>query len=62
MTLTLCGDHGVWQGQAAARFLSAVKMEMESKPEGAGAAADSKEKPLPAFAGSGLSAGRTRSS
>jgi pyruvate dehydrogenase E2 component (dihydrolipoamide acetyltransferase) len=29
MTLTLSGDHGVWDGRAAARFLSAVKAELE---------------------------------
>lgn len=29
MTLTLSGDHGVWDGRAAARFLSAVKSELE---------------------------------
>jgi pyruvate dehydrogenase E2 component (dihydrolipoamide acetyltransferase) len=30
MTLTLSGDHGVWNGQAAVRFLAAVKSELES--------------------------------
>lgn len=30
MILTLSGDHGVWDGRAAARFLAAVKTEMES--------------------------------
>jgi pyruvate dehydrogenase E2 component (dihydrolipoamide acetyltransferase) len=30
MTLTLSGDHGVWDGRAAARFLSAVKAELEA--------------------------------
>jgi len=30
MTLTLSGDHGVWDGRAAARFLSAVKTDLES--------------------------------
>jgi len=30
MALTLSGDHGVWDGRAAARFLSAVKAELES--------------------------------
>jgi pyruvate dehydrogenase E2 component (dihydrolipoamide acetyltransferase) len=30
MTLTLSGDHGVWDGRAAARFLSAVKTELEA--------------------------------
>jgi len=29
MILTLSGDHGVWDGRAAARFLSAVKAELE---------------------------------
>jgi pyruvate dehydrogenase E2 component (dihydrolipoamide acetyltransferase) len=29
MTLTLSGDHGVWDGRAASRFLAAVKAEME---------------------------------
>jgi pyruvate dehydrogenase E2 component (dihydrolipoamide acetyltransferase) len=29
MTLTLSGDHGVWDGRAAARFLAAVKGELE---------------------------------
>ncbi len=29
MTLTLSGDHGVWDGRAAARFLTAVKSELE---------------------------------
>jgi pyruvate/2-oxoglutarate dehydrogenase complex dihydrolipoamide acyltransferase (E2) component len=33
MTLTLSGDHGVWDGRAAARFLSAVKGELESMQE-----------------------------
>jgi pyruvate/2-oxoglutarate dehydrogenase complex dihydrolipoamide acyltransferase (E2) component len=33
MTLTLSGDHGVWDGRAAARFLSAVKGDLESAPE-----------------------------
>ena len=31
MTLTLSGDHGVWDGRAAARFLSAVKADLERK-------------------------------
>lgn len=31
MALTLSGDHGVWDGRAAARFLSAVKSELESE-------------------------------
>jgi pyruvate/2-oxoglutarate dehydrogenase complex dihydrolipoamide acyltransferase (E2) component len=30
MILTLSGDHGVWDGRAAARFLSAVKAGLES--------------------------------
>jgi 2-oxoglutarate dehydrogenase E2 component (dihydrolipoamide succinyltransferase) len=30
MTLTLSGDHGVWDGRAAIRFMSAVKMTLES--------------------------------
>jgi pyruvate/2-oxoglutarate dehydrogenase complex dihydrolipoamide acyltransferase (E2) component len=30
MVLTLSGDHGVWDGRAAARFLSAVKMNLEA--------------------------------
>lgn len=29
MTLTLSGDHGVWDGRAAARFLAAVKADLE---------------------------------
>jgi pyruvate dehydrogenase E2 component (dihydrolipoamide acetyltransferase) len=29
MTLTLSSDHGVWDGRAVARFLSAVKAELE---------------------------------
>ena len=29
MIMTLSGDHGVWDGRAAARFLSAVKAELE---------------------------------
>ena len=29
MTLTLCADHGVWDGRAAVRVLSAVKSELE---------------------------------
>ena len=29
MMLTLCGDHGVWDGRAAVRILSAVKAELE---------------------------------
>jgi pyruvate/2-oxoglutarate dehydrogenase complex dihydrolipoamide acyltransferase (E2) component len=31
MTLTLCGDHGVWDGRAVARLLTAVKVELESE-------------------------------
>jgi pyruvate/2-oxoglutarate dehydrogenase complex dihydrolipoamide acyltransferase (E2) component len=30
MTLTLCGDHGVWDGRGVARLLSAVKVELEA--------------------------------
>jgi pyruvate/2-oxoglutarate dehydrogenase complex dihydrolipoamide acyltransferase (E2) component len=30
MVLTLSGDHGVWDGRAAARFLSSVKTELET--------------------------------
>jgi pyruvate dehydrogenase E2 component (dihydrolipoyllysine-residue acetyltransferase) len=30
MTLTLSGDHGVWDGRAAARFLAAVKLDLET--------------------------------
>jgi pyruvate/2-oxoglutarate dehydrogenase complex dihydrolipoamide acyltransferase (E2) component len=33
MTLTLSGDHGVWDGRGAARFLSAVKGHLESMQE-----------------------------
>lgn len=32
MILTLSGDHGVWHGQAAARFLAAVKADLEAAP------------------------------
>jgi pyruvate/2-oxoglutarate dehydrogenase complex dihydrolipoamide acyltransferase (E2) component len=32
MTLTLSGDHGVWDGRAAARFLAVVKGELEAEP------------------------------
>lgn len=32
MVLTLSGDHGVWDGRAAARFLAAVKTELEAEP------------------------------
>lgn len=36
MTLTLSGDHGVWDGRAATRFVSAVKTLLESaEPESA---------------------------
>jgi pyruvate dehydrogenase E2 component (dihydrolipoamide acetyltransferase) len=31
MALTLSGDHGVWDGRAAARFLAAVKGELEAQ-------------------------------
>jgi pyruvate/2-oxoglutarate dehydrogenase complex dihydrolipoamide acyltransferase (E2) component len=31
MTLTLCGDHGVWDGRAAVRVLAAVKSELEAE-------------------------------
>jgi pyruvate/2-oxoglutarate dehydrogenase complex dihydrolipoamide acyltransferase (E2) component len=30
MSLTLSGDHGVWDGRAAARLLSAIKRELEA--------------------------------
>jgi pyruvate dehydrogenase E2 component (dihydrolipoamide acetyltransferase) len=30
LTLTLSGDHGVWDGRAAARFLAAVKSELDA--------------------------------
>jgi len=30
MILTLSGDHGVWDGRAAARFMAAVKSELEA--------------------------------
>ena len=30
MTLTLSGDHGVWDGRAAARFMATVKADLES--------------------------------
>jgi pyruvate/2-oxoglutarate dehydrogenase complex dihydrolipoamide acyltransferase (E2) component len=29
MTITLSGDHGVWDGRAAARFLASVKADLE---------------------------------
>lgn len=32
MTLALSGDHGVWDGRAAARFLAGVKRDLESAP------------------------------
>lgn len=32
MNLTLSGDHGIWDGRAAARFLAAVKTLLESDP------------------------------
>jgi pyruvate/2-oxoglutarate dehydrogenase complex dihydrolipoamide acyltransferase (E2) component len=31
MTLTLSGDHGIWDGKAASRFLAAVKDELETQ-------------------------------
>ena len=31
MIVTLSGDHGVWDGRAAARFMAAVKSELERK-------------------------------
>ena len=34
MILTLSGDHGIWDGRAAARFLAAVRMGIEAKPGG----------------------------
>jgi pyruvate dehydrogenase E2 component (dihydrolipoamide acetyltransferase) len=30
MTVTLSGDHGVWDGRASARFLAAVKSDLEA--------------------------------
>ena len=30
MTVTLCGDHAVWDGRGAARYLAAVKSQLES--------------------------------
>lgn len=30
-TLTLCGDHGVWDGRASVRVLAAVKAELEGE-------------------------------
>jgi pyruvate/2-oxoglutarate dehydrogenase complex dihydrolipoamide acyltransferase (E2) component len=35
MTLTLSGDHGVWDGRTALRFVSAVKARLESAQESA---------------------------
>ena len=32
MNVTLSGDHGVWDGRAAARFLAAVKSDLEAPP------------------------------
>jgi hypothetical protein len=32
MNVTLSGDHGVWDGRAAARFLAAVKSDLEALP------------------------------
>ncbi len=32
MTLTLSGDHGVWNGRAATRFVAAVKDLLEAEP------------------------------
>ena len=29
MILTLSGDHGIWDGRAAARFLAAVRAELD---------------------------------
>jgi pyruvate/2-oxoglutarate dehydrogenase complex dihydrolipoamide acyltransferase (E2) component len=31
LTLTLCGDHGVWDGRASVRVLAAVKAELEGQ-------------------------------
>jgi len=31
LTLTLCGDHGVWDGRASIRVLTAVKAEIEGR-------------------------------
>jgi len=33
MTLTLSGDHGVWDGRAATRFIATVKRELDSDHE-----------------------------
>jgi pyruvate/2-oxoglutarate dehydrogenase complex dihydrolipoamide acyltransferase (E2) component len=32
-SITLSGDHGVWDGRAAARFLAAVQSELEAIDE-----------------------------
>ena len=34
MTMTLSGDHGVWDGRAAVRFMATVKADLESQPAG----------------------------
>jgi pyruvate/2-oxoglutarate dehydrogenase complex dihydrolipoamide acyltransferase (E2) component len=31
MTMTLSGDHGVWDGRAAVRFMATVKADLESQ-------------------------------
>jgi hypothetical protein len=36
MTLTLSGDHSIWDGRAATRFMAAVKAELESSPAATG--------------------------
>jgi pyruvate/2-oxoglutarate dehydrogenase complex dihydrolipoamide acyltransferase (E2) component len=33
MTITLSGDHGVWDGRAAVRFMATVKADLESGSE-----------------------------
>jgi pyruvate/2-oxoglutarate dehydrogenase complex dihydrolipoamide acyltransferase (E2) component len=33
MRLTLCADHGVWDGRAAARLLAAVREELEARTD-----------------------------
>ncbi len=38
MTVTLSGDHGVWDGRSAVRFLAALKGELESTAENTNAA------------------------
>jgi pyruvate dehydrogenase E2 component (dihydrolipoamide acetyltransferase) len=43
MCVTLSGDHGIWDGRAAARFLAAVKTELESP----GAGTEVNGEPLP---------------